>query len=65
MDEQEAQAVAHALGDRTWNSGGEIWLVVFDRSDGKVLALSEEVVCEYQNMDELQGGSAAFVMPLH
>ena len=65
MDEQEAQAVAQALGGRTWNSGGEIWLVVFDRSDGKAVALSEEVVCEYENVEELQSGSASSVMPLH
>ena len=65
MDEQEAQAVAQALGGRTWNSGGEIWLVVFDRSDGKAVGLSEEVVCEYENGDELQSGSALSVIPLH
>ena len=47
MDEKSAKAVAEALGGAAWNSGGGIWLVRFERADGRLAVLSDEVVCEY------------------
>jgi hypothetical protein len=34
MDESKAEALADIIGG-TWNSGGEMWLVLLKRSDGR------------------------------
>lgn len=47
MDEEKAEALATLLGGETWQSGGDVWLVLIRRSDGRIVAISEEVVCEY------------------
>lgn len=65
MDEVQATAVAEALGGTAWNSGGGIWLVRFERSDGKQVLLSDEVVCEYENEDALDNGDPTSSMLLH
>jgi len=44
MTESEAQAVARVLGGDAWNSGGGIELVVIERPDGRVVAVSDEAV---------------------
>lgn len=49
MNEQQARAVAEALGGETWQSGGDIWLVLLRRSDGTLVVISDEVVCAYEN----------------
>lgn len=53
MDELQAQAIADSLGGETWQSGGDMWLVLFRRSNGSIVALSDEVVCEYENEEAL------------
>jgi hypothetical protein len=59
MDEKQAGAVAEGLGGETWQSGGGIWLVIFRRSDGRVVAISDDVVCEYESEEALETGEAA------
>lgn len=49
MSEDQASAVAEALGGEAWQSGGGIWLVVIRRGDGHLVVLSDEVVCEYES----------------
>ena len=49
MDEIQAKAVAEILGGQPWQSGGGIWLAVKERSDGKLVVISDEVVCEYES----------------
>ena len=56
MTESEAKTVARALGGETWNSGGGVHLIVIERSDGRVVAISDEVVCEYPDRNELMHG---------
>jgi hypothetical protein len=56
MDERTASAVADMLGGEIWNSGGSIWLVLFRRSDGKMVVLSDESVCVYSDETVLLGG---------
>ncbi len=56
MTESEAQALADVLGGSVWDSGGGIQLVVIERSDGRVVAVSEEIVCEYADRDALTQG---------
>lgn len=58
MDERTASAVADMLGGEIWNSGGSIWLVLFRRSDGKMVALSDESVCVYSDETVLLFGGA-------
>lgn len=49
MSEQEAQALALILGGHPYQSGGDIWILVIARADGKIVVVSPEVVCEYEN----------------
>ena len=56
MDEEKAEALAKLLGGETWNSGEDIWLVILKRSDGKIVAISDEVVCEYADEESLGAG---------
>ncbi len=51
MTEEQAIAIADALGGETWQSGGDIWLVLIHRPDGHLVVLSDEVVCEYENQE--------------
>lgn len=63
MDEEKAEALAKLLGGETWNSGGDIWLVILKRSDGRIVAISDEVVCEYADEAELAlGGPSAQIL---
>lgn len=65
MDEAQAEAVAEALGGSAWQSGGDIWLVITRRADGKVVAISDEVVCEYDSEEALGTGKPSATMVLH
>jgi len=65
MTEQQAEIVASALGGEAWNSGGDIWLVVFRRSDGKVIALSDESLVVYDSAGAMMGGEGSQSVPLH
>jgi hypothetical protein len=49
MDEEHAKAVAEALGGETWQSGGDIWLVILRRTDGRLVVISDEVLAEYKD----------------
>ncbi len=59
MSEQQASAIADALSAETWQSGGGIWLVLIHRPDGKLVVLSEEAVCEYDDDAAFESGRAA------
>lgn len=65
MDEQQANAVAKALGGSAWNSGGGIWLVRFERADGKLVVLSDEVLCEYDSEEAFVQTEASALVMLH
>ena len=57
MDEDQAKAIAEALGGQPWQSGGDTWLVLSRRSDGKIVALSEESACLYESEEQLLCGA--------
>jgi len=65
MDEKSAKAVAEALGGAAWNSGGGIWLVRFERADGRLAVLSDEVVCEYADEFAFERTEPAASVVLH
>ena len=54
MNENQAEVVAEALGGDVWNSGGEMYLAILRRTDGRVVAISGESVCVYASEDALQ-----------
>ena len=56
MDEEKAESLAKLLGGETWQSGGDIWLVILKRADGKIVAISDEVVAEYADETDLALG---------
>lgn len=58
MEEHEAQAIADALGGDMWQTGGDIWIVVWHRADGKVVAISGDAVCLYAGDDAFDRGDA-------
>ena len=53
MEEEQANAIAEAIGGETWQSGGDIWLVLVRRPDGHLVVISDEVVCEYSSEEAL------------
>jgi hypothetical protein len=58
MNEDQATAVAEALGGKTWQSGGGIWLVLFHGKDGRMIVISEDAVCEYDDETSFEQGQA-------
>lgn len=46
------------LGPNVWASTG-IWLAVINRSDGRVVVIFDEVICEYASEDDLSSGQPA------
>lgn len=56
MDEEKAEALAKLLGGETWQSGGDIWLVILKRADGRIVAISDEVVAENADEEALGAG---------
>jgi hypothetical protein len=59
MDENQATAIANALGGETWQSGGDLWLVLVKRSDGHVVVISDESVCEYDSEEAFEEGQSS------
>jgi hypothetical protein len=64
MNEDQADAVAAALGGESWQSGGDIWLVVIRRQDGRVVVISDEAVCEYESEEAFDEARAVSVIHL-
>ena len=59
MTEEQAEKVATALGGSTWQSGADIWLVLINRTDGRLVVISDEVVCEYTDQEAFDAGEAS------
>jgi len=64
MEEDQAEAIAGALGGETWQSGGYIWLVVIRRQDGHLVVISDEAVCEYENQEAFDDAKATLFIYL-
>jgi hypothetical protein len=58
MDEIQAARIAEILGGETWQSGGDIWLVLIRRNDGHLVVISDEVICEYESEDTFENSQA-------
>lgn len=58
MNEQQAQSIADALGGETWQSGGDIWLVIHRRADRKFVVFSDDAICLYADDEAFDAGVA-------
>jgi hypothetical protein len=56
MDEKQAKMMAKALGGDTWQSGGDVWLVLKRTSDGRIVSFSDESVVEYASETDFEEG---------
>jgi hypothetical protein len=56
MTEEQANAIAEAIGGNVWQSGGDIWLVIKRRQDGHFVVISDEVICEYNSENDFEDG---------
>ena len=65
MNESQAIQLAETLSGEAWQSGGDIWLVLLRREDGKLTVLSDEVVCEYENEESFENAKPANTILLH
>jgi len=65
MDEKQADAMAQILGGETWQSGGDIWLVILRRTGGKLVVISDEVVTEYLSEEAFVENRASNSIFLH
>lgn len=57
MDEKQAKALAKILDGETWQSGGDIWLVLKRRIDGHLVVISDESICEYDSDEDFENNS--------
>ena len=64
MNEEEAVAIATALNGETWQSGGNIWLVLLKRTNGSLVVISDDVVCEYESEHAFENASASMAISL-
>lgn len=65
MDEGHANIVAKALGGLAWQPSGGEWVVLFERIDGKVVVVSDEAVCEYDDMNAFEDAKSIASIMLH
>jgi hypothetical protein len=59
MSEAQATAIAQALGGEAWHSGGGIWLALFISKDGRMVVISEDAVCEYDDKSAFDEGKVS------
>lgn len=48
-NEGQARQIAQVLSGEAWQSGGGIWLVLLRQANGKLVVISDEAVCEYDD----------------
>ncbi len=65
MNEEQANSIANTLGGRVWQSGGGIWLVLFEKADGKLVVVSDEAICEYLSQAEFDRSKPCQSILLH
>jgi hypothetical protein len=49
MTEEQAEVIADAFGGQSWQSGGGIYVVKIWRSDGRLVVIGDECVCNYED----------------
>ena len=64
MNKQQAHTLAKLVGGYTWQSGGDIWLVLLERQDGALVVFSSDAICEYANQTAFDESQAAATIRL-
>ena len=44
MNQEQAEAIAAALNGETWQSGGDTWLALIRRDDGRIIVISDDAM---------------------
>jgi len=44
----------------TWNSGGNVMLDIVKLKSGKVIIISDEVICKYNSIEEFMGDEGEY-----
>ena len=65
MNEQQATAIADALGGEAWQSGGGMWVVTINRSDGKLIGITDDAICMYADDTAFDRGEASDLIELN
>jgi len=65
MNELEAKQVAQTLAGEVWQSGGGIWLVLLRQGNGKLVVISDEAVCEYDDEQHFEQSIPTKTILLH
>jgi hypothetical protein len=58
MNERIARVLAKACGGEYWQSGGNVWLLLIRRKDGRLVVVSGDAVCEYATDADFDAGRA-------
>jgi hypothetical protein len=56
MNEDKARKLAELLEGEAWPSGGNIWLVRLTNTDGKLVVFSDDMVCQYDDIEMFRRG---------
>ena len=64
-EQRQAEMVAEAMGGEAWQSGGDIWLVLLWRQDGRLVVISGDVICEYENETAFDEGNVCTSIRLY
>ena len=64
MDAERAKLLAEIIGGDVWDSGGGICLVLKHRTDGRIVAFSNEGVSVYLNEEAVQGSEPLVTIEL-
>jgi hypothetical protein len=59
MDETKAVKLAKILDGEAWQSGGDIWLVLIRKGDGKLAVISDDAICEYGSEEDFEQAKAS------
>jgi hypothetical protein len=65
MNEYQARQIAEALSGEIWQSGGGIWLVLLRQGNSKLVVISDEAVCEYDDEQHFEESKPAKAILLH
>ncbi len=65
MDEEQAKKIAQALSGEAWQSGGGVWLVLLRQGNGKLVVISDEAVCEYDDEQHFEQSNPAKTIFFH
>ena len=65
MNEKQAGMIADALGGQAWQSGGGIWLVILRQGNSKLVVISDEAVCEYDDEKQFEKSTPSKSILLH